>query len=177
MILSLDVGFKNTGCVVFDVNDNIIDCGVITTEKSKKRNVRTADDYSLRASQLASGLKNVIESYDIKAVVGELPTGGAQSAKAMVQMGMANAVVSSVCTILDIPTDWATPNEVKLTLCGNRSATKEELMKVVKNLYPNADFPKQKGLFEHIADAVGAYLSIKDVSPIIKIVKQQSYLK
>jgi len=170
MILSLDVGFRNTGWVVFDLDGKIVDCGVLMTEKNKKH-IRVADDYATRAAKLAIGLKNIVLKYEIKLVVGELPVGGAQSARAMIQMGMANAVVAAVCAILDIPADWATPNEVKLAVCGKRSATKDEMMEQVCKLYPSYQFPKQKNQFEHIADAVGAYLALKDISSLMKIIK------
>ncbi len=62
MLLSLDVGFKNTGWTVFD-NGSPVKCGCIITEKSKKKGVRTADENAYRAAQLARKLKDIVNTY------------------------------------------------------------------------------------------------------------------
>jgi Holliday junction resolvasome RuvABC endonuclease subunit len=168
-ILALDVGFANTGLAVIDADDKILDCGTIITEKSKKKNVRTADDYFTRATILAKALENIIGKYQVNIVVGELPTGGAQSAIAMVQMGMALAITASVLSLKNIPSEWATPNDVKLKVCGYRSATKKEIMSAIKNRWKKVKFHHNQNVFEHIADALGAYLYLKDSGNLIKM--------
>jgi Holliday junction resolvasome RuvABC endonuclease subunit len=160
-IISLDVGFKTTGFAVWD-KGNIVFCGTIITEKSQKKTTRVADDYYERSSRLAYELNRLIDYYDIKGIVGELPSGGALSAKAAVMMNMATAVVASVATLRQLPCEWCTPNETKLAVCGYRSATKDEIMETVKKKFPESLhlFPSAKTYFEHIADAIGAYLAL-----------------
>lgn len=164
MLLSLDVGFGNTGWAVFD-EGKIIACGTIITQKSKKKTVRTADDYAARAARLARELSEIIDAYDVRGIVGELPSGGAQNAKAMAQMNMATAIVSAVATLHSLPAEWTTPNEVKLAVAGYRSATKKEIKATIRKKFKDKGghlFPKAEGVFEHIADAVGAYLASQD---------------
>lgn len=160
MLLSLDVGFRNTGWVVFD-NKKPVACGCIQTEKSKHKLARNADDNARRSAEIARHLKNIILEYNVKGIVGELPSGGAQSAKAMAQMALATGVVSAVASVLELPVSWTTPNSVKLATTGKRSAEKVEVMEAVKKRYEYFEFPKQVGVFEHIADACGAYLALE----------------
>jgi Holliday junction resolvasome RuvABC endonuclease subunit len=164
MLLSLDVGFANMGWAVFE--DGVVQgCGTIITQKSKKKTTRAADDYAARASRLARELSEIISEYNVKGIVGELPSGGAQNAKAMAQMNMATAVVSAVATLQSLPTEWTTPNEVKLAVTGYRSATKKEIKDTIRKKFKDKGgylFPKAEGVFEHIADAVGAYLASQD---------------
>ena len=184
-LLSLDVGFRNCGWCIWS-GGKLEDMGVIITEKSKKKTTRMADDYSYRSGQLARSLKDIIAEYNIKGIVGELPSGGAQSAKAMAQMAMATAIVSSVASILNLPVEWCTPNDFKLAVYGQRSATKKQMMDTVIEKIGGERWSKKvkskkspkgynlqftyivngykwgAGMFEHIADAIGAYWALRD---------------
>lgn len=162
-LLALDVGFKSTGYAVIEKGAVVV-CGTIITEKSTKKTTRTADDYYARSSRLAMELECIIDKYEVKGIVGELPTGGAQSAKAAVMMGMATAVVAAVASLKNVPCEWCTPTEVKLAVSGCRSASKDEMMDNVRGIFAGKGddkFPKAKAYFEHIADALGAYMALK----------------
>jgi len=58
-LLSLDVGFRNLGWVVWQGGE-IVDMGCIITDKSPKKTTRTADDYAYRSAQIARHLKDII---------------------------------------------------------------------------------------------------------------------
>lgn len=162
MLLTLDVGFKNMGWALME-NGCVIKYGVFTTEKAKKKTTRTADDYAWRSAALTSQLEDCIKENGVKGVVGELPSGGAQNAKAMAQMNMATAIVSTACQILKIPCEWTTPGDVKMAVTGRKAASKEEIMDTVRNkLFPHIVWPDCAAKFEHIADAIGAYLALKN---------------
>lgn len=163
MILSLDVAWRNTGYIVFDKGEPVA-AGVIRTEAPKKKSsVRVSDYNSMLAADIARTLKGLIQKYGVKGVVGELPTGGALSAKSMQQMGMAVAVVSAALELLGVPAEWVTPNDVKLAATGLRSASKEDMMAAASSEFGfKCDGKKftipgcgkfTKGDFEHIADA------------------------
>lgn len=160
MLLSLDVGFASMGWAVFDRGE-VISCGTIVTKKDGKKTTRSSSDTFTRCVQIATQLKDIIHDHSIEGVIGELPSGGAQSANAMKQMGMATSIVASVCGILGLPFEEVTPNEVKIAVCGSRSATKEEIMSSIRRKFRSKGahlFPEAKCHFEHIADACGAYL-------------------
>lgn len=162
-ILALDVGYKSTGWAVIK-SGKIVAVGTVVTEKSTKKTTRVSDDYYARSCKLASDLRDLAVKYEIKGIVGELPSGGALSAKAAVMMNMATAIVAAVATMLNLPCDWCTPNETKLAVCGYRSATKDEMMEEIRARFPEAShlFPNAKTYFEHIADALGAYEALKN---------------
>lgn len=163
MILALDVGFRSLGYAVFDTNGDPVACGVIRTEKSsKKLKVRTADDNALRAGKIARELKEVIDTHQVRGIVGELPSGGAQSARAMSQMSMATAIVATICELCDLPSEWATPADVKVALTGSKTASKDECMDAARRCFQwkGLKVPGAKAEFEHIADACGAFKAL-----------------
>ena len=156
-ILALDVGYRNTGWTYWQ-NDKIKDFGVIATTKPSAK-LAKVDEHILCMTTLAVGLHDLIVSNKIDFVCGEMPTGGAQSADAAIAMAWASATVQAVVTIMEIEHGWVTPVDVKKVLLGENSGKKDTTMAAVRQLYPSIKWPKQKYLFEHIADSVGAKLA------------------
>lgn len=188
-ILAIDVGFSNMGFAVVNPKRTAVDCGVFVTEKSAKKTTRVADDYATRSGQLAKQIAGIIHSNEICGIVAELPSGGAQNAKAIAQMNMATAILSSVASLLNVPCEWTTPSEVKRAMTGNKTASKNEIMesairqwggKIVNKqtkCKKSVNFPDGERTnssyffcnkfrpaceFEHIADALGAYMALSD---------------
>jgi Holliday junction resolvasome RuvABC endonuclease subunit len=172
MLLSVDAGFAATGYTVWH-QGGIVSAGVISTEKSTKKQTRTADDYSFRSALLARGLTEVVNHHGVKAIIGELPSGGALSARAMVMMNMATAVVSAVAELLKLPAEWCTPTEVKKALTGLRGASKMDVIGAACERFDIGSEKNGRGniylicggrwpasLFEHIADSIGAYVAL-----------------
>jgi crossover junction endodeoxyribonuclease RuvC len=173
MLLSLDIGFSATGWSLFQ-GGNLIFCGVIKTEKTRKKNVRVADDNAYRCMQIANDLKEIITSYQVNAVIGELPHGGSENARAASHMGMAVGVIVGVAGAFSLPCEWCTPYDVKKALCGSLKASKQEVMDAVarkygwmktkKNkrvTYSIGDLSFPKITFEHVADSIGAYEALR----------------
>lgn len=169
MLLSLDVGFANTGWVIFDKGQPI-KWGCIKTEKTKRKMTRVSDDNAARAQYIASELKKIIISsftpnnvnYGNYGVIAELPTSGSQNARAANQMGIALGIAACLASLLEVPVEWATPTEVKKATTGKKNASKDEMMDTIRKAFPNCDFPKTKTHFEHIADACGVYLASRN---------------
>jgi len=170
MLLSLDVGFANMGWAVFDSRE-VFACGVLKTEKAQRKGTRVADDHAYRSIVLATGLNKLIEDYHVMGIIGELPSGGAQNARAMGFMMSSISVAATVGALWNIPMEWTTPNEVKKALSGVKNASKEMMMdkagekfgfiKDGKSFWFGGEkFPK--GMFEHIADACGVYLALQN---------------
>ena len=174
-ILSLDVGFSSTGYVVWE-NKKPVVCGVIKTEATTKKTTRVSDDNANRSMELASALNEIIKKHNVKGIVGELPHGGAQSARAIAHMALATGIVSAVAAVCNVPCEWCTPVENKKTLAGSKSASKVDMMNaaidkcngtkrssgrgVYYKLTEEDEFPASS--FEHIADAVGAYYALEN---------------
>lgn len=168
-LLSLDVSFRNTGWVVFDKGE-IKAVGVITTDPlPKKSRVRVADANALNAAKIARELRTIVDAHGVKAVVGELPSGGAQSAKALQLMALAIGTVSAAIELLGLPVEWVTPTEVKQVATGMRSASKDEMMDACRKSFKFDGFPKTKATFEHIADACWAYRAAQNGGNLCKL--------
>ena len=165
MIISLDIGFRATGYSIWH-KGMLLFHGIITTKPGKK--TRKSEDYADRAAQIALQLRDLIRANKVKALVAELPNGGAKSARAISQMAMASGVVSAVAALLDLPIEWVTPGETKKAVTGNLNAGKKEIQDAIRKLYPKAKFPKASSSFEHIADSCGAYHAAR-TSNVVRI--------
>lgn len=198
MILTLDVGFANTGWAVVDPSGprdgEIVEAGCIETKKSaKKRKVRLADDNAVRGALIASTVRDIVEMHGCIGIIGEMPSGGAKSASAMRDMAAATVAVSAAAAILGLPTDWCSPADVKRAACGIATATKTEIMDAVADFYKwevkratasngvcrskyivpcqtcSRTFPG--GKFEHVADAIAAYWALRN-SNVVNFARQ-----
>ena len=97
------------------------------------------------------------------AVFVEVPV-GSQSARAMASYGICVGVLGAL-RANGIPFFEVTPTEVKLASVGNKTATKQEMIKWAMAAHPEANWPtyKQNGTTmvseakaEHMADAIAA---------------------
>jgi len=172
LVLGIDAGFQALGIVVVRLQprgDGVVGYerlvlhgeAVKTERTSKKRGIRVADDDAERCQQLAQALKRVIETWKPAGAVVELPHGGAQGARANRAMGMATGVVTSALSILDVPTEWVTPGDVKKAATGRKDGSKEAVQEAVQRMFRWHDgtWPKQAWAREHVADAAAAVLA------------------
>jgi len=161
MILTLDIAFRNAGWAIID-NDTIIDTGVIRTKKVKNK-LSVSENNINTINYIVYELDKILDKYpEISYINGELSHGGSQSAISANQLGMAFAIIVTYVNLKKIPSKWCSPNAVKKVVCGKLKAEKEEIIEAITKLYPDYKFPKAKCLSEHICDAIGAYLAIKN---------------
>lgn len=163
VVLALDAGFAATGAVLVDTDGNVhgADC-YRTVPDNRKRGVRVADSDAERCAGLAAWL--LTWARQVQGVVVELPTGGAQGARANRAMGMATGVVAACLYAAGRPVEWVTPAAVKVAATGYRNATKEQVQAgVLQGLtWPIWQVDLARGAWPHIADAAGAYLAAAD---------------
>ena len=181
MILAIDPGFSNFGYAIIDPTLEVVKIGLLKTEKSKTKGTRVSSDDAYRIQKLSYELAEVIDNNYIKVAVGEAPIGGGQSAISLKHMSYATSIANSVFSLMHIPIEWTTPQEVKKTALGKANATKEEMMVSVckkhnweitkkitnkkKNTEVNVYHPlKEKWPakdFEHVADAIWSFHTLK----------------
>lgn len=167
MLLCLDIGFRNTGWVLFG-KGSPRHWGCVRTAKTDRKIIRVSDDNAYCAQFIARALKGIVDDYGCDGVIGELPTSGSKGARPANQMGIALGVVASLVGVMSLPVEWVTPTDVKKAAVGKRNASKEEVMDAVRRKFPKCGFPKTKAEFEHIADACGAYLA-SEGSTLVKL--------
>ncbi len=186
MLLACDVAFANFGVVVIDKGEVIHAETIQTKPAEKKRKVRSSDDNAERAAHIATRLNEIIKEYDIKAAVAELPHSGGENVKSAMGIAMAIGVLVGVIESNQLPVEWATPDQVKKTATGIRSATKLEMMTAAITDYGGCIEEKKiangsvirkfhfgtstytAGVFEHIADAYWVYKTLS-AGNVVKI--------
>lgn len=130
---------------------------VLPTGKQVRQNSSDLES----ALQLYKGATDV--SIGAHAVFVEVPV-GSQSARAMASYGICVGVLGAL-RANGIPFFEVTPTEVKLASVGNKTATKQDMIKWAMAKHPEANWPtyKQNGSImvseakaEHMADAIAA---------------------
>jgi Holliday junction resolvasome RuvABC endonuclease subunit len=130
---------------------------VLPTGKQVRQNSSDLES----ALQLYKGATDV--SIGAHAVFVEVPV-GSQSARAMASYGICVGVLGAL-RANGIPFFEVTPTEVKLASVGNKTATKQDMIKWAMAKHPEANWPtyKQNGSTmvseakaEHMADAIAA---------------------
>jgi len=163
LVLGIDAGFQAMGLVVVDVQTReVVHALAVRTERTAtKRGIRVADDDAERCKLLADSLAAVVRGWRPYGAVVELPNGGAQGARANRAMGMATGIVASVLYVLDMPTEWVTPSEVKKAATGRKDAAKEDVQRAVLRQFAWRDgvWPRHRWEQEHVADAAAAVLA------------------
>lgn len=176
-VIGIDAGFTHTGVVVFQAVDGRLTyiCGeTFVSEKSeKKKQVRVADDDADRIMKLILEMDKFLSEsgcYDNEMYcVIELPSAGAQGARALRAMALITGAIVTYVTLKNIPVEYVTPNDVKIAVIGKKTASKDEIMNKIRKMLGKYELPKTKDKFEHIADAVGAILHVRKYSQLYKI--------
>jgi len=173
--LAIDPALNNTGWAVMR-NEVILRTGVVAAGKDVVKGIgmSVAEQSYLKCLYIASRLGRIIQEHDIGLICGELPTGGAKSANAIKSMAAATGTIAGLAVGIDLDVLWASPNEVKAVLTGDKRAKKLDVMLAVVERF---DLPLKKvgkstrykfevgtdsygvGKFEHIADAICAYMA------------------
>ena len=129
---------------------------LVQPEEMKGKQVRQNSKDLYAAEQLAEAAIKAAQK--AKVVFIEVPH-GSQSARAMASYGICVGIISSI-RALGIPIIEVTDKENKFNFTGNKLATKNEMIAKALELYPDANFPNQKGRItakaEHVADAIAA---------------------
>jgi Holliday junction resolvasome RuvABC endonuclease subunit len=160
IVAGIDIGFRNSGIVIFDVDGDqmkYVASACISPKKPKKaKYVALADADMLKQSALA--ITDMLRKYNVQRVSFELPTGGALSARANRGLAFATCMCVYIPLLLNIESSFVTPREVKLAATGDQWAEKDAVIAAVAQLFPEVlDHPKTKQ--EHIADAAGVAMA------------------
>lgn len=110
--LAADIGFGSTGMAIFcfDKGWRIFDAKCLHTSKRNDSGSVTLDDIR-RVEFLATGITNYYIENGCSAMACELPSSGAQSAKAQKAMSAAVSLIATCRLFLRAPALWITPNE------------------------------------------------------------------
>lgn len=160
-VLGMDPSLRNWGLAssILDLSTGFMDTPhlslICPTDLTGKQVRQNSSDLHI-AQQLAEPV--ILAAKSAKVIFVEVPI-GSQSARAMASYGICVGLLGAIRS-LGIPLIEVTPTEVKLSLTGNKVATKAEMISAAIKFYPTANFPNHGGKItlkaEHVADAIGA---------------------
>lgn len=166
-IIGFDVGLAHCGIACVEVsatptgfNFALVSADVIVTEKrgSKVAMSTTADNVA-RMRELGDGLHDaMIPMLQSKLAVSESqswPRNAGSSAK----IGMAWGVVTTLLHTRHIPLYDVSPQAIKLAVCGNKSASKDDVISTVTAIVGLMPAKIKKADREHACDAVAAVMA------------------
>lgn len=175
-ILGLDPGFASFGWALFVVGraapaDYVAKVGVIRTKKSaKKRGIRATDDNLRRVHEITDTLVQLLATYEPVAIAAESFQHGAHKHTA-VKVALAWGALGAVARCSrDTPILQCSPQEMKKSIAGIVSASKEELADSLRSRYTIDSHARRAkipdGQLEHVFDAVGAAVACLDTDVV-----------
>ena len=147
ILLGVDPGLTRCGIAVIDTNlkTRVLHTDVIRTSSKS--------DPALRVGQIASQIAETIDRY--RPVSINLERVFAQAnLRSVMGVAQISGAIMALAYERKISVEFFTPTEVKLAVCGSGRATKQEVIRAVERLYPNA----LKTSFPDEADAVAIAL-------------------
>jgi Holliday junction resolvasome RuvABC endonuclease subunit len=165
LILGVDGGLATCGLALAAIrNDGSLDllkvATVRTTKSAAKRGVYASDDNVRRCRELATELHYFVCNYPgtlslICAEAMSFPRSSSTAAK----MGMGWGVLAAFAHELEVPIVQASPQQIKLALCGKKTASKSEVQAAIEDRWSHVQWPKRKADVEHAADAAAAIVA------------------
>lgn len=161
IILSLDPSFAATGYVVLrrpkGGKMSLVTFDWIPTHKSRAARQSVTLDDMRRAQEIACRLITVINHYKPTVLCSEVPL-GSQSAVASKGLAIVKGVVATLVQVYEVLPIYLNPFQVKKGVCGNKDATKEEVIQAVERVIPelkqNVYRKNRNGRFTPLHEAV-----------------------
>jgi len=165
-VLGVDPGLAKFGFVLVDVfqdHEEVVEVGLVSTEKSgKKRRVLASDDNVRRGREIAKVLLDT--RFQAVRVVCAEAMSFVRNASAAAKTAISWGVLIAFTTRHGLPLVQASPQEIKQAVCGSKSASKEEVQAKLLEKYENAavqEFMRTvaKSKYEHGFDSIGAVVA------------------
>lgn len=165
-VLALDIGFGAAGMAVLERTrdgrwQTFATACVHTKPEHKKRNIYVAHDDVRRAQEVTRSIARIYSDNGCSGMVVELPSAGAQGAKANRAMGIATGLIAAFAEVSRCPVEWITPSESRKAAIGSECAPKGENIKHLVMAAMEQKYPEIAQLKivdkEHIADALATF--------------------
>lgn len=138
IILANDPSIREWGWVIAKIANKrcrILDTGCIKTDaEHKKRRIRKSDDMVRRLDEITDRLLEIKNEYKVSWMLSELPH-GSQSASAAKSLGAVTGLVCGFAKTQSIPVDWYSEGDCKKHVLGKKSATKEQMIERMSEIY------------------------------------------
>lgn len=170
-ILTNDPSMTAWGYVILSTRGRIIVHNCIQTKPDPKKNrIRKGDSTVRRISEINKELLSIIKKHNVRYILSELPH-GSQNAQAAVMIGIVTGIIQTISDTLGVGIEWYSEMDSKNFVLGKRSATKQEMIKKINELY-KVQWSKYKYHNEAIADALAIHYIASKQSPTLKFLKK-----
>lgn len=172
VVLGVDPGLAHMGLALVGIRprgESVLGLAVMETKKSHDKKTRVSDDNVRRAQELGDELLAIGRRYDIRMIAAEAMS-FPEDASAAGKMSMSWGVLALFARIHSVPIEQASPQRIKLAVCGDRKASKEDVQFALVQRYGNHIEELMRGPWgkrEHPFDALGAVVAKLD-SPIVR---------
>lgn len=176
VLIGVDPGMANFGWAVVALGPGtmrVLSLDIVRTEKSqKKRNVLASDDNVRRLREVSKTVWALASNHNVSGFCLESMS-FPRSASAAAKMAMTWGVVCAVAEALQIPIFQASPQQIKLKLCGQKDASKDDVEAAVKKAFPEASklLKAPRSVQNHAWDAVAAAMTCAD-SEVVRMVRK-----
>jgi Holliday junction resolvasome RuvABC endonuclease subunit len=159
----LDAGFRNLGVAVFSVNKQKF--VYLNCFSSKRGPGSVADDSRNILEAQVDALRTIIDRFNVKSVIAELPVGSSRSSRAIRAMSMAFATIVVFCRSNNLPLIGITPRQVKKLVRSSGKVSKEDIQNFIVSRYGrNLLEPIKRSKREHVADALACLAVVQQSS-------------
>lgn len=149
-ILGIDPGLAITGYGILDVNNDsvkLISAGSFTTSKGPQ---------AVRLRKIFAKVNDLLSAESPAEVALEEGFYG-KNVKVALSLGQARGTVLLACSLGNLPVYEYSPREVKLSVVGRGSASKEQVNYMIKTLLNLKEFPKPHDVSDALAVAYCHY--------------------
>jgi Holliday junction resolvasome RuvABC endonuclease subunit len=177
-VLALDVSYTNIGWSLIEPYKNkdlIVEVGAIKnpSDPKKKKELLTSNYDIQRIAKVYTELKELYDAHKPNCIVAEIPSSGGRSQISAIGMARGTTLVACFVTEFSVPSQWTTPDDGKLAMCGTKGASKLQMQAEAISKFPELRrmVPVSKrsksgyeSWFEHSADAIAAFLAARNGS-------------
>lgn len=170
VVLGFDPGFSRFGWAVVrlhpDAGEQVIDAGVICTDRAKNKAL-VRDDDRRRAAELGRALLAIARVHRPAVITAEAlshvnPRVGHMPVSTTTKVGRAWGIVDMLCELLEVALVQASPQQIKIAACGAASASKLDVEMALSERHIElgpvlARIPRTKR--EHAVDALGSVVA------------------
>lgn len=168
LILVNDPSMTAWGWAIVDAEGCVKERGCIKTQpQARVKRIRKSDDRVQRAHEISSALLELIRSNNIRLILAELPH-GSQNAQAAIMLGIVAGILQAMADATGVPIEWYSEGDAKKALLNKRSATKEETIDKIAELY-DVELFGVKYKDEAVADAMAVFHVAKRDSQLLKM--------
>ena len=153
-ILAFDPSMTNTAAVV-EEEGVIMRHYLVKTQKSQIKKIRVGNDDLDRCRKIVEWMMKIVKDEKPDIIGTEMPT-GSKSSRASKSAGMVIGMMTNFEDLLTV-----TPGDVKKALCNNIKASKEDMIQIAIDVTEIEFEDINKGVREHVADAVGVIYAVK----------------